>query len=83
MTPASMAVSKSMTGHHIVIEQAIERSLSMRIVVLLVLECVVVVHVLLHLCRWVDGTHIVLEFCIAELDWWYRVEVEVVAKHYL
>jgi len=84
MTPASTIVSESMTCHHIVEEQPVERSLAERIVVvLLVLEGILVVTVLLHRCGRVELVQIVLELRIAELDRRYRVEVKVLAKHHL
>jgi len=84
MTPASTIISESMAGHHIVEEQSIKWSLAVRIVViLLVREGILVVTVLLHRRGRVKLVQIVLELAIAELDWWYRVEVEVLTKHHL
>lgn len=79
-----MIISESMTGHHIVEKQPIERSLAMRIVVvLLVRETVLIVAVLLHRRGRVKLVQVFLVLRIAELDRWYRVEIKVLAEHHL
>jgi hypothetical protein len=83
MTPASMIVSESMTGHHIVEKQSIERSLAMRIVVVLLVREAVLVVVLLHRRGRVELVQLILVLRIAELDGWYRIEIKVLAEHHL
>lgn len=86
MTPASMVVSVSMTGHHIVEEQSVERSLGVWIVMMMVLfvrERILLVAILIQRQGGVDLIQVVLEFRVSELDRRYRVDVVVLAHNHL
>lgn len=83
MTPASMAVSVSMTGHHIVEKQSL-KSLGVWIVmVLLARECVLIMAIVMYRRGRVDLVQVILELRVAELDRRYRVEVVVLAHEHL